>query len=146
MLILMTRLTVAEARRVVDSEAPNSVRRRHLSQLMKTLRLIQVTQDDIDKAERNDRRSCMIARALSRTLPGSFPRVDKGWVASIEVCAKTYRPSKEIKELVTAFDRRGKVSPFTICFDPKLKIATLGPDLLFVPLWTLFKAKRPLGS
>jgi hypothetical protein len=109
---------------------------------MKTLRLIQVTQDDIDKAERNDRRSCMIARALSRTLPGSFPRVDKGWVASIEVCAKTYRPSKEIKERVIAFDRGNKVSPFTICFDPKHKTATLGPDLVFIPLLTILRQKR----
>jgi hypothetical protein len=116
---------------------------------MKTLRLIQVTQDDIACGERGDRENCMIARALKRHLPKSFPRVNKGWFATIEVCAKTYRPSKEIKELVTAFDRRDKVSPFTICFDPKLKTATLGPDLLFIPLWTLFETKRslrPLGN
>ena len=118
----------------------------HSVQGMKTLRLIQVTQDDIENGERGDRENCMIARALKRHMPKSFPRVNKGWFATIEVCAKTYRPSKEIKELVTAFDRRDKVSPFTICFDPKLKIATLGPDLLFIPLWTLFQAKKPLDS
>jgi hypothetical protein len=111
---------------------------------MKTLRLIQVTQDDIEKGERGDRENCMIARALKRHMPRSFPRVNKGWFATIEVCGKTYRPSKEIKELVTAFDRRDKVSPFTICFDPKLKTATLGPDLLFVPRSAFFKTKRPL--
>jgi hypothetical protein len=113
---------------------------------MKTLRLIQVTQDDIDHGERGDRENCMIARAIKRTFPRSFPRVNKGWFATIEVCAKTYRPSKEIQELVAAFDRRDKVLPFTMCFDPKLKTATLGPDLLFIPLLTLLKAKRALGS
>ena len=113
---------------------------------MKTLRLIQVTQDDIENGERSDRENCMIARALKRHMPNSFPRVNKGWFATIEVCAKTYRPSKEIKERVTAFDHREKVSPFTICFDPKLKTATLGPDLLFIPLWTLLNAKRPLAN
>ena len=113
---------------------------------MKTLRFIQVTQDDIENGERGDRENCMIARALKRDIPRSFPRVNTGWFATIEVCAKTYRPSKEIKERVTAFDRRDKVSPFTICFDPQLKTATLGPDLLFIPLWTLLKARRSLGS
>jgi hypothetical protein len=113
---------------------------------MKTLRLIQVTQHDIENGERGDREKCMIARAIDRALPRGFPRVNEGWFATIEVCAKTYRPSKEIKERVTAFDRREKVSPFTICFDPKLRTATLGPDLLFIPLWTLLRAKRPLGS
>jgi hypothetical protein len=113
---------------------------------MKTLCLIQVTQDDIENGERGDRENCMIARALKRDIPRSFPRVNKGWLATIEVCAKTYRPSKEIKERVTAFDGRDKVSPFTICFDPKLKTATLGPDLLFIPLRKLLKAKGRLGS
>jgi len=112
---------------------------------MKTLRLIQVTQDDIENGERGDRENCMIARALKRHMPRSFPRVNEGWFSAIEVCAKTYRPSKEIKERITAFDRRHKVLPFTICFDPKLKTATLGPDLHFIPLWTLLKAKKPLG-
>lgn len=113
---------------------------------MKTLRLIQVTQDDIENGERADRRNCMIARALKRAIPRSFPRVDKGWFASIEVCGKTYRQSKEIKRRVTAFDRGDKISPFTICFDPKLKIATLGPDLFFIPLLTILMAKKPLSS
>jgi hypothetical protein len=113
---------------------------------MKTLRLIQVTQDDIWNGERGDRENCMIARALKRNIPRSFPRVSQGWFATIEVCAKTYRPSKEIKERITAFDRRDKVLPFTICFDPQRGTATLGPDLLFIPLWTFLKARRPLGS
>jgi hypothetical protein len=113
---------------------------------MKTLRLIQVTQDDIENGERGDRENCMIALALKRALPRSFPRVNKGWFSTIEVCAKTYRPSKEIKERVIAFDRREKVLPFTICFDPNVKTATLGPDLLFIPLWTFLKVRRPLGS
>ena len=111
---------------------------------MKTLRLIQVTQEDIENGERGDRENCMIARALKRHMPRSFPRVNQGWFATIEVCARTYRPSKEVKERIAAFDRRDKVSPFTICLDPKLRTATLGPDLLFIPLWTLFEAKRPL--
>ena len=110
---------------------------------MKTLRLIQVTQDDIDNGERADRQNCMIARALRRAIPNSFPRVDKSWFASIDVCGKTYRQSKEIKERIIAFDRGEKVSPFTICFDPKRKTATLGPDLSFIPLSTIRKAKRP---
>jgi hypothetical protein len=109
---------------------------------MKTLRLIQVTQDDIDKGERVDPHNCMIARALSRAIPNSFPRVDKGWLASIEFCGKAYRQSKEIMERIIAFDRGAKVSPFTICFDPKLKTATLGPDLVFVPLSRILRAKR----
>jgi hypothetical protein len=109
---------------------------------MKTLRLIQVTQDDIGKAGRLDRHNCMIARALSRSIPNSFPRVDKGWLASIEFCGKTYRQSKEIKERIIAFDRGDRVSPFTICFDPKLKTATLGPDLVFIPLSRIVRAKR----
>ncbi|MBV8214149.1 MAG: hypothetical protein JOZ08_13120, partial [Verrucomicrobia bacterium] len=108
---------------------------------MKTLRLIQVTQEDIDTAERADRGNCMIARALKRAIPRSFPRVNKGWFASIEVCAKTYRQSKEIKQRIVAFDRGDKVSPFTICFDPKLKTATLGPDLFFIPVLAVFKQK-----
>ena len=112
---------------------------------MKTLRLIQVAQDDIATGERADRENCMIARALNRAIPMSFPRVDKGWFASIEVCGKTYRQSKEIKERIIAFDRGEKVSPFTICFDPKRKTATLGPDLFFIPLLTILKAKRRLS-
>lgn len=113
---------------------------------MKTLRLIQVIQDDIDNGERADRQNCMIARALSRAIPDSFPRVAAGWFASIEVCAKTYRPSKEIKERIIAFDRGDKVLPFTICLDPKRKTATLGPDLSFVPRLTVLKQKRRLAS
>jgi hypothetical protein len=100
---------------------------------MKTLRLIQITQDDINNGERMDRQNCMVARALKRAIPESFPRVDKGWFASIEVCTKTYRPSKEINQRIIAFDRGEPVKPFVICFDPKLKTATLGPDLSFVP-------------
>jgi hypothetical protein len=109
---------------------------------MKTLRLIQVTQDDIDTGERADRQNCIIARALNRAIPRSFPRVDKGLFASIEVCGKNYRQSTEIKQRIIAFDRGDKVSPFTVCFDPKRKTATLGPDLSFIPLLTILKAKR----
>jgi hypothetical protein len=109
---------------------------------MKTLRLIQVAQDDIDKGDRLDRHNCMIARALRRAIPNSFPRVDKGWLASIEFCGKRYRQSKEIKERIIAFDRGDRVSPFTICFDPKLKMATLGPDLVFISLSRVLRAKR----
>ena len=109
---------------------------------MKTLRLIQVTQDDIDQGERADRQNCMIARAIARTIPDSFPRVDKGWLASIDFCGVPYRQSKEIKERIIAFDRGEKVSPFTICFDPKLKTATLGPDLVFIPLPRILHAKK----
>jgi hypothetical protein len=113
---------------------------------MKTLRLIQITQDDIDKGERMDRRNCMVARALKRAFPASFPRVDKGWFASIEVCAKTYKPSKEISQRIIAFDRGEPVAPFVICFDPKLKTATLGPDLSFIPPLTILKYERPLAE
>jgi hypothetical protein len=109
---------------------------------MKTLRLIQVSQGDIDKGERVDRHNCMIARAISRAIPNSFPRVDKGWLAAIEFCGKPYRQSKEIKERISAFDCGDKVSPFTICFDSKLKTATLGPDLVFIPLSRVLRAKR----
>jgi hypothetical protein len=35
-----------------------------------------------------DRGNCMVARANRRAIPRSYPRVDKGWFASIEVCAK----------------------------------------------------------
>jgi ribosomal protein L6P/L9E len=111
---------------------------------MKTLRLIQVTQDDIENGERADRENCMIARAVRRAIPNSFPRVDKGWLAAIQVCGKSYRQSQEIKERVISFDRGDKVLPFTICFDPKLKAATLGPDLFFIPLFTILHGKRPI--
>ena len=113
---------------------------------MKTLRLIHITQDDIDNGERMDRQNCMVARAIKRAVPESFPRVNKGWFASIEACAKTYRPSEEINRRIDAFDRGEPVAPFMICFDPKLKTATLGPDLSIVALLRTLKHERPWQS
>ena len=108
---------------------------------MKTLRLIQITQDDIDNGERMDRQNCMVARALRRAVPKSFPRVDRGWFASIEVCAKTYRLSKEINQRIQAYDRGESVAPFVICFDPELKTTTLGTNLPIIPLLTTSKRR-----
>lgn len=65
---------------------------------------------------------------------------------AIEVCGKTYRQSREIKERIISFDRGDKVLPFTICFDLKLKAATLGPDLFFIPLLTILQGKMPLSD
>jgi hypothetical protein len=99
---------------------------------MKTF--IQVTANDIKHGVRRDPHACMIALAIERLYPESFPNVTVGifW-GTIEFNDESFYYFKNIKTLVRAFDRRQRVDPFVICLDPDRHRATLAPGLPIIP-------------